>query len=294
MKDFDYSVVIPAYRVNESILETIHSIEVQLIKPKEIIVVNDGCDPVLVTILENKNLRIVNKHTPSGPSQAKQKGVEEVKTEFFAILDGDDLWGEDFIEKQAKLWRNVNQDCAVIGGSFNAFGSSSARYFNQTNLKTAKKSKKVSIEELCFRNPFTASSVVFRTESIKRVGGWSHFENCSDYATYAKLALAGFDLYFSVELAGSYRIHDKQVSRNISNQYHGDLQVFNFLNDLSEMSLTKHQKRAQYRKIWFRAVARVSVYELGINEIPKPDNSSNKIILFFLPSTCKCLLLENN
>jgi len=279
MKNFDYSVVIPAYKVNDTILQSIQSIEKQVIQPAEIIVVNDGNDPVLSELLNSSKVRIISTAKPRGPSLAKQVGVKEVKSEFFSILDGDDVWSDTFIYSQKAVWGAKSSACALVGGSFVAFGDSQADFFNALRRRLNQKPHAVSISELMYRNPFTASSVMFRTSSIESVGGWSILENSSDYATYAKLLVEGNELFFGSQIEGGYRVHKGQISQDMSKQYLGDLDVFNYLQAHSSLQLTRKQVVHHKQLLWFRALARTAVYCLTADHIPKPVNDFNSKIL---------------
>jgi hypothetical protein len=91
------SVVIPSIG-RASLRRAVESALNQTTPPMEVIVVLDrDCDPDLPY---SHSIRVV--HTPGGvgPSRAKQIGIESAKGNVIALLDDDDLWYPDKLEKQ--------------------------------------------------------------------------------------------------------------------------------------------------------------------------------------------------
>lgn len=110
----NYSALIPAYNAAGTIGETIASILAQMIKPEEIIVIDDGstddtgriaaaCSP-LVRVVRQENM---------GVGAATTRGFEEIKTPLLASVDADDIWLPEKIAIQiAHL--EANPDCRGV------------------------------------------------------------------------------------------------------------------------------------------------------------------------------------
>ena len=88
------SVIIPVYNVEEYIGLTLDSLVNQTLKDIEIIVIDDGSTDNSRQIIEDyekkyKNIRVILQEN-SGPSRARNRGVEEATGEYLAFVDSDD------------------------------------------------------------------------------------------------------------------------------------------------------------------------------------------------------------
>tara|TARA_R100000789_G_scaffold11804_1_gene15743 strand:+ start:6582 stop:7535 length:954 start_codon:yes stop_codon:yes gene_type:complete len=99
------TVVIPLYNKEAEIKETLKSVLCQTYSPFEVLVVNDGstdCSEDLVNSFEAPNLRLINQSN-QGVSVARNTGIAEAKTEWVALIDGDDIWAPTHLENLVKL-----------------------------------------------------------------------------------------------------------------------------------------------------------------------------------------------
>jgi glycosyltransferase involved in cell wall biosynthesis len=91
------SVVIPSIG-RASLRRAVESALNQTSPPMEVIVVLDrDCEPDLP---ESHSIQVVRTPGGVGPSRAKQIGIESAKGNVIALLDDDDLWYPDKLEKQ--------------------------------------------------------------------------------------------------------------------------------------------------------------------------------------------------
>lgn len=107
------SVVIPLYNKQNAITATLQSVLVQTYTNFEVIVVDDGSTDdsanVAETVLrectvygvESKG-KVIRKAN-GGVCSARNRGIQEAKYDYIALLDGDDLWDEHYLEEQVKL-----------------------------------------------------------------------------------------------------------------------------------------------------------------------------------------------
>ena len=270
-----YSVVIPAFNAIETIGETLSSVYKQTIQPKSIYVVNDGNDKILSNFLKSQNVHVISSVTQLGPGGAKNLGVGAVTTEFFAILDADDLWGLDFAFTHQNIWKTLPADTAAVGGSFSAFGGAPSISFNSTKKRKKIKDGFVNAHDLLLRNPFTASSVMYRTEHVQKIGGWPAAGGSDDYQMYAKLSACSLKLYFSGQISGSYRIHSNQISINVKRQLTGEFSVLEFLGNSLGVAITSKKMLKIKSKFWYRALARSAIYNIDHSGVPLTKNFTN-------------------
>ncbi|MBX7450654.1 glycosyltransferase [Mycolicibacterium sp. 3033] len=91
------SVVIPTIG-RASLRQAVESALAQTIPPLEVIVVLDReCDPDLP---DAGNVRVITTSGAQGPSVAKQLGVDTARGGVIALLDDDDVWRTDKVERQ--------------------------------------------------------------------------------------------------------------------------------------------------------------------------------------------------
>jgi glycosyltransferase involved in cell wall biosynthesis len=99
------SVVIPVYNGEKHLRQTLESVFAQTYPASEIIVVNDGSTDGSLAILSEYGGAIRLLHQKNcGVSHARNRGVEESKGELIALLDQDDIWCREKVEKQVKVF----------------------------------------------------------------------------------------------------------------------------------------------------------------------------------------------
>lgn len=107
------SVVIPLYNKQNAITATLQSVLAQTYTNYEIIVVDDGSTDDSANVAEAvlRECKVygveckgmVVRKANGGVSSARNCGIQEAKYDYVALLDGDDLWDEHFLEEQVKL-----------------------------------------------------------------------------------------------------------------------------------------------------------------------------------------------
>lgn len=110
MTKYNVSVVIPIYNRAHCIERLISCINKQTYKVYEIIVVDD-CSNDNIQMVMNKYPEVVfiKMKTNRGGGVARNKGIEKAKGDLIAFLDSDDLWHSIKIEKQIKLWSELDK-----------------------------------------------------------------------------------------------------------------------------------------------------------------------------------------
>lgn len=110
------SVVIPLYNKEQSITTTLKSVLAQSYTDYEIIVVDDGSTDNGAALVENIitkcqmtndqcQIRLLHKEN-GGVCSARNRGIQEAKGEYVALLDGDDIWDKEYLAEQVKMIRD--------------------------------------------------------------------------------------------------------------------------------------------------------------------------------------------
>jgi len=108
------SVITPMYNGERFVEQTINSVMRQTYTSWEMIIIDDGSKDnghALVTSYAAKDSRItVYSQVNKGSAGARNKGISCAKGQYIALLDADDTWNPDFLEKQLKLMKEKNAE----------------------------------------------------------------------------------------------------------------------------------------------------------------------------------------
>lgn len=120
------SVIIPMYNSKDTIKGAIESVLNQTYQePIEVIIVNDGstdgCEKIVEEMILNNHtnriIKLINKPN-GGVSSARNRGIKEASGEWIALLDSDDIWLPEKLQKQVDEI-NKNSNINFIGTNRN-------------------------------------------------------------------------------------------------------------------------------------------------------------------------------
>ncbi|MBE5939348.1 MAG: glycosyltransferase family 2 protein [Lachnospiraceae bacterium] len=108
------SIIIPAYNVEDYIVECVESVVNQTLQDIEIIVVDDGSTDSTGRLLDEmaeKDSRLIVIHKENGGvTSARNTGIERAKGEFIGFVDGDDYIAENMYEEVYNLAKETGVD----------------------------------------------------------------------------------------------------------------------------------------------------------------------------------------
>ena len=167
------SIVIPLYNKLNWIPQTLTSVANQTYKNWECIIIDDGSTDgsfELVTSLTRTlpgNWRIIQQIN-SGQSVARNRGLEISSGEYIALLDADDIWFRDKLEKQVDFL-NKNSDIDLLFTSYVIFEDSLSKPFRYIRFKNADKMIIRWVQMLGFGGLIESTGMV-RASFFKREG----------------------------------------------------------------------------------------------------------------------------
>ena len=208
------SVIIPAYNVERYVKEALDSVFSQTYQHFEVIVVNDGSPdtPALEQILQPYLDRIVYlKQENRGLSGARNTGLRAAKGDFVALLDADDIWLSDYLDKQVTYLReNPDKDLVYCNAEFFGDGIAAGQLWMTVCPTVGEADIAGIITKRC--NVFVA--VTARTAALKAIGFDESLRSCEDYDCWLRFVAAGYRIGYQRYVLARYRRHATSLSSN--------------------------------------------------------------------------------
>lgn len=144
----------------------------------EIIIINDGSkdnSKLIVEELINNNLRnieikLINKDN-GGVSSARNVGLALAKGKYIALLDSDDEWLSEKLEKQLKVFSD-DREISFVGGLI----------YKPTLIK--QEIIEIPVSKLIFKNYFQPSTVMFKKDVLDMVGFFDESQKYAEEGNY--------------------------------------------------------------------------------------------------------------
>lgn len=219
------SVIIPAYNVAEYIADTVRSVLAQTYTDYEIIVVNDGSTDATEAALEPLCGRITYLKQPNaGPSAARNTALAQARGRYIALLDGDDLWVPDYLEKMVgRLEAEPSLDLIFADAVLFGDPQSEGRLFSARHPA----SEPVTFERVLTRECNVCIAAVFRREWTERVGGFDpQFRGVEDFDLWLRMLKAGARFAFTTEPLLRYRRRAASLSADEVKLARGEISVY--------------------------------------------------------------------
>jgi len=208
------SVCVPAFNMERYIGEALESIACQTYTNFEVWVIDDGSTDgtadVMRPFLSDARFRYKYQDN-AGLGAARQAALELSTGEWFALLDADDLWLPDKLERQMALAASDSRINLIYGDVYISYddGRPEHRYFSDIAMREGDIT-----DWLYERNYIPCPSAVVRIEELKRIGGFSLRRRCEDGETWQKLALHGVWAKGCSEPVARYRVRGDSLSTN--------------------------------------------------------------------------------
>ena len=205
------SVVMAVRDGDRWLLEAVESVLAQSESALELIVIDDGSTdrtPLLLDALSGRDRRVrVVRQPPVGLAAALNRGLAEARAPFVARLDADDLAHGARLERQAAVLEARPQIGILGSWALEIDGAG-----RQVGVRAPPADHAALQRLLAKANPFVHSSVMGRTELLKRLGGYRvAFEGAEDYDLWLR-ASEVTELANVPEPLVSYRRHEGGVS----------------------------------------------------------------------------------
>lgn len=198
------TVLICSYNHAQYLPAAMESILSQSVLPEQILLLDDGSTDHTADIAATYADKVAYHKLPHGGLvAARNKGLELVQTEWFAILDADNLFDPGYLEIMDRVIRNHGEDSRF------AMAIPSRRYFGFTNA--FREIPEFSPALLRNRNIVDANSV-YRTSAAREVGYDPGMLTLEDHDHGISLVRAGYQCRSVPDAVLAYRTHSTSVS----------------------------------------------------------------------------------
>ncbi len=204
------SVIIPTYNRRYTLGRAIQSVLDQTFQPSEIIVVDDGStDGTSEWIKANFPSLQLLQHSNKGVSTARNAGIKKASSDWIALLDSDDEWLPQKLEKQVEA---LNQNPEL------KFCHTEEIWIrNGVQVNPMKKHRKYGghIFEKCLDMcRISPSSVLFHKSLVEDAGVFDgELKVCEDYDLWLRITSQFPVLFLNEQLVRKYGGHSDQLSK---------------------------------------------------------------------------------
>ena len=204
------SVVIPTYNRISLLERALDSVLAQTLSANEIIVVDDGSTDHTVSTLHPHHPEVnFIQQKNQGVSAARNTGISTAKCDWIALLDSDDVWHKNKLERQLSALMNspTYRFCHS-----NEIWIRDGRRVNQMNKH---KKKGGYIFQHCLpRCAISSSSAIIQRSLFNEIGLFDEtLPACEDYDLWLRICSRYPVLYIDEPLITKYGGHDEQLSR---------------------------------------------------------------------------------
>jgi glycosyltransferase involved in cell wall biosynthesis len=180
-REIGISVVVPAYNAARFLPRCLKSVFAQTLQPEEVIVVDDGSTDNTAIVAAEFGAHVISRPN-GGISAARNTGIRSASCEWIALLDADDNWLPEKLERQAARIRNGTVLVYTGVRFFDDHGSRGEQLAIDPML--AKK-------KLRYCNPIPCTYLA-RREALIQTGGYREdIRSCEDWEMLVRLQRLG-------------------------------------------------------------------------------------------------------
>lgn len=193
------SVIVPAYNMEQYIAETLDSILRSTYENIEVIVIDDGSTDATISIVEEfikrENRIRLFKQKNSGPSRARNNGIQNSHGQYILPVDSDDLISPSFIADAVEAIKSDN-DIKVVSCRCEFFGMRKGEWILPD----------FNLNKLAIDNRICATSM-YRRSDWERIGGYNETIIArEDWAFWIAMLKDGGKVYKLPNIGFYYRV----------------------------------------------------------------------------------------
>jgi glycosyltransferase involved in cell wall biosynthesis len=202
------TILLPVYNDEAYISECIRSIKIQTHKDFLCYIgfngTTDRSKKIVNSLVSNDTrFKVFDYGNDKGKPKTLNKLLKEVNTEFICLIDGDDVWEINKLERQFK----VRNDFSIIG-TFTSYIDKNSKVTSHLSLPT--KDNQIKYGLVKCNNYIVNSSVLLKTIDAREVNGWDEeLDFLEDYDMWIRLYKNGKTFFNIDEYLTKHRIHSE-------------------------------------------------------------------------------------
>ena len=206
------SIITPCYNGARYISETINSVISQTYTDWEMLIIDDGSkdnSSEIIKEFEKSDNRIHYIYQQNaGSAAARNNGIREAKGQYIALLDADDIWLPEFLEKQITFMKQNNAVCAAC--SYNRIDENSDIILRPTKVKNI-----ITEKDMRIRNYIGCLTGLYDTERHGKIYLREELKSIrDDYAYWYDIVALEGKAYGNQEILASYRVLSNSTTGN--------------------------------------------------------------------------------
>jgi len=210
------SVILSSYNYANYIPDAIKSVLEQNVRDTELIIIDDCSKDNSREIIESykkrdARIRTIFHEENLGIARTYNDGLDAAEGEYIALLDSDDVWKRNKLEKQLSILRK-NDDLVVWseGRIIDGEGKPTGQTFTQRQPGSRNRKSGDIFELLLFNNFIFDSSLIVKRENISHIRFDESLRYQNDYRFVVDLA-RNYTFYFIEEPLADYRVHGRNT-----------------------------------------------------------------------------------
>ena len=210
------SVVIPTFNNGEYLQEAVGSVVNQTLSTEhgielDILILDDGSSDDTSSIIKelstrHQQVRCVSNQENTGVAETRNRGFELAKGEYIALLDADDIWMKNKLERQLSLMESRNLDVCYTG--YSLIDSQGVQFGKPYHVP-----ENLSYRRLVNENVIGCSTVLLRKSAVQGLRMRSEYP-CEDYVFWLELMQGGRRFGGIEDCLSLYRVTKGSLSGN--------------------------------------------------------------------------------
>lgn len=208
------SIIVPAYRAENVIAETMDSVLAQTFPDWELLLIEDAGGDGTAERIERyirehaeSRIRLIRQPENGGAAKARNRGLREARGRYIAYLDADDLWEPQKLERELGFMREKDAAFVFTGYEF-------ADENGKGTGKVVHVPKTLNYRQALSNTTIFTTTVLFDTEKIPRELLEMPDVKSEDTALWWKVLRKGYVAWGLDENLAKYRRAGKSLSSN--------------------------------------------------------------------------------
>lgn len=197
------SVIMPAYNAERFIEAAVRSVMAQTVTDWELLILDDGSKDNTAAVAakmasEDDRIRFLPNEANMGVARTRNRGFELCRGRFVALLDSDDIWLPEKLEKQLALAEKTGAD--IIYCSYGIMDENDQKICEDFIVSSA-----VSFDQFLTKSVISCSTALLSRKIVDRYRFMTTFYH-EDLALWLQLLQDGFQARGVTEVLAQYRI----------------------------------------------------------------------------------------